>query len=159
MLPPALFTPDEAKLLHAQGFNALFASVDEMSRRDEKPPGASLWMLADDTGFFVLGSSSDPLQFVGLRHEIASYPSNFGWVFNRAQLPTAPPAEDRLDMFYGVNTSTPSHLDNVHFLVCHDHELGWLAEVELPKIVVAKRIPDPLPARADVIGWISAPTT
>jgi hypothetical protein len=61
-------------------------------------------------------------------------------------------------MFYGVNTSARSVPPNADFLVCHERELAWLDDVELPKLLVTERLPEASSARPDVIGWIESPT-
>ena len=138
------FTEDKAKTLRQAGFNAIWTTA----------PDVGLWAIADRIGFFVLGSSADLTVFHSLRHELTDHPSHFGWIFNRTDLSNAPIQQDGLAMFYGVNTSARSRPEHADFLVCQENELAWLDDIDMPKVVVVKQLPDPLPARANVIGWI-----
>jgi hypothetical protein len=140
----------DAQKLRADGVNTLLATVGES--------GIEIWNAADRLGFFVLGMSDDPTRFVEWRNELAGHASTFGWVFNRAEFRAGPSQDDERAMFYGVNTSAATDPSNADFLLCHERELAWLEEIALPKIVFAERVPEPLPARTDVIGWIESPT-
>jgi hypothetical protein len=142
---------DDAKPLREAGFNALWATVTA--------PAIEPWNVADRVGFLLMGSSADLNAFHFLRHELTSHPSHFGWIFNRADLSQAPQQQDGFAMFYGVNTSARSRPEHADFLVCRENELAWLGDADMPKLVVVKRLPDPLPTRRDVIGWIESPTT
>jgi hypothetical protein len=140
-----------AQNLRAAGINTLFVNVVE--------PRHDFWRLADRLGFFVLVTTDDPQRFVQLRNDLAGRASTFGWVFNRAAFAAGPCDDDERAFFYGVNTSATGLPPNADFLFCHDHELVWLGDVNLPKVVVVKRLPETQPARPDVIGWIEIPTT
>ncbi len=105
-----------------------------------------------------MGSAVDLTAFHFLRHELTSHPSHFGWIFNRPDLSNAPIQQEGIAMFYGVNTSARSRPEHADFMVCHENELAWLDDADMPKLVVVKRLPEPLPTRRDVIGWIEAPT-
>ena len=143
-------TPDEANRLRDAGFNAIWTTLDSAD--------VSPWNVADRAGLFVLGSGRDPAVFPEVRHDLANHPSHFGWIFNRADLPTAPLQQAELAMFYGVNTSAAGKPEGADFLVCHGSELAWLSDTDMPKLAAAAKLPDPLPARADLIGWIETPT-
>jgi hypothetical protein len=143
-------TEDGAKLLREAGFNALWTIV---AVADVEP-----WNVADRVGLFQLGSSVDMSEFHFLRRELTSHPSHFGWIFNRADLSNAPIQQDGLAMLYGVNTSARSRPEHADFLVCQESELAWLDDIDVPKVVVVKQLPDPLPTRAHVIGWIETAT-
>lgn len=140
----ATLTEERGRALREAGFNAIWTMAPEIES----------WRIADRIGLFVLGSASDLAAFHELRHELTSHPSHFGWIFNRAELWLAPARQEELAMFYGVNTSAQSRPENADFVVCLESELAWLGDVDLPKLVAANRIPEPLPTRADVIGWI-----
>lgn len=43
------------------------------------------------------------------------------------------------------------------FLACKHDELVGLNDVALPKIVLTRQLPQPLPVRSDIIGWIESP--
>lgn len=142
----------DAKRWRDAGFNALWTTVTE--------PAIEPWNVAERVGLFLMGSSVDLNAFHFLRHELTNHPSHFGWIFNRTDLSQAPIQQDGLAMFYGVNTSAQSRPEHADFLVCLENELAWLDDAQMPKlVVVVKRLPDPLPARRDVIGWIEATTT
>ena len=141
-------TADGAKSLREAGFNAIWTTA----------PDIELWDMADRIGFFVLGSSVDLTAFHLLRHELTDHPSHFGWIFNRADLSNAPIQQDGLAMLYGVNTSARSRPEHADFLVCQESEMAWLDDINLPKLVAVKQLPDPLPTRRDLIGWIETPT-
>lgn len=140
-------TDADALQVRAAGANSILASLTE--------PRSEIWTAADRAGLFVIGAAQDNGIFLACRSEVSAHASNFGWIFNRADLTNAPAQQPGLGMFYGVNTSTQSRPANADFLVCLESELAWLTEAELPKIVIAK---DPPPARLDVIGWIEMPT-
>ena len=144
----ASWSDADAMKVRAAGFNTVLTALTE--------PNTTAWTAADRAGFFVIGSSKDHGVFLQCRIDLTSHPSTFGWLFNRADLANAPAQQPGLAMFYGVNTSARSRPANADFLVCLESELAWLNDAELPKIVIVKRLPDPLPARADVIGWIEA---
>lgn len=148
MVEPGL-TIEGAKRLREAGFNALWASV--------AAPEIEPWNVADRAGLFLLGSAADMSAFHFLRHELTNHPSHFGWIFNRTDLSNAPIQQEGLAMLYGVNTSARSRPEHADFLVCRQSELAWLDDIDMPKLVVAARLPDPLPARTDVIGWIESP--
>jgi beta-galactosidase/beta-glucuronidase len=145
IVEPSL-TEDAAKSLREAGFNTIWTTA----------PAIELWNLADRIGLFVLGSSVDLSEFHFLQHELTNHPSHFGWIFNRADLSNAPIQQDGLKMLYGVNTSARSRPEHADFLVCQESELAWLDDMDLPKLVVVKQLSDPLPTRADVIGWIES---
>jgi hypothetical protein len=109
---------------------------------------------ADRLGFFVIGTADNYAAFAHSRHDLAAHPSTLGWIFNRFDLQAGAPDDDKGDMLYGVNTSTVDAPPSADFLVCHERELAWLDSAALPKLVVTQRLPDPLPQRAEVIGWI-----
>jgi len=142
------FSESEAIKLHEKGINAVLTTT----------PGPHLepWQAADRAGLFVIGTSDDLETFLFCRNELTAHPSNFGWVFNRAEVAKAPLQQEGLAMFYGINSSAKSRQANADFLVCQDDELTWLDDAELPKLVIANALPDPLPARRDVIGWIES---
>lgn len=144
--PP--LTESDARNLHEKGMNAVLSTT----------PGPHLdsAQVADRAGLFVIGTSEDMETFLLYRNELTAHPSNFGWVFNRAEFAKAPLQQEGVAMFYGVNTSAESRQANADFLVCHENELTWLADAELPKLVIANCLPDPLPSRPDVIGWIES---
>ena len=141
------FSEPDAIKLHEQGINAVLTAT----------PGPHLapWQAADRAGLFVIGTS-DLETFLLCRNELTAHPSNFGWLFNRADLAKAPIQQEGLAMFYGINSSAESRPANADFLVCHENELSWLDDAELPKLVIANRLPDLLPSRPDVIGWIES---
>lgn len=145
VVEPTLSEP-AARTLREQGFNALFTTVAE--------PRLDLWKLADRIGFLVVGTAPEMMTFLDCRNELTAHPSTFGWTFNRAEIEKAPVQEEGLAMFYGIDTSAKSRAGDAAFLVCQETELAWLDDAELPKLVKARRLPDLLPARADVIGWI-----
>ena len=145
------FTECDAKTLRDAGFNALWTTVTT--------PAVEPWNVADRAGFLLMGTSVELNTFLLFRHELTSHPSHFGWIFNRADLAKAPQQQEGLAMLYGVNTSAQSRPEQADFLVCHENELAWLDDADIPKLVVVKRLPDPLPTRRDVIGWIESPTT
>jgi hypothetical protein len=122
------------------------------------PSGIEPWQKADRLGFFVLGSTDDLAPFLHWKNELNAHVSSFGWIFHRAHLLAEPPRDEASAMFYGVNTSVQSSPPNADFLVCHEKELAWLTDAELPKIVVTKDASSPQPTRPDVIGWIEVPT-
>ena len=144
------WTEADASNMREAGFNALWTTVTG--------PDIEPWHSADRVGFFLLGSTVEAATFLDFRNELTNHPSNFGWIFNRAELSKAPHQPEELAMFYGINTSARSRPEHADFMVCLESELSWLDDAELPKIVVARRLPDPLPTRADVIGWIETPT-
>ena len=149
IVEPTLSEAD-ARALRNDGINTLLTAVADT--------GIALWDIADRLGFLALGTTDNIARFLEHRNALAGYPSTFGWVFNRAEFSAGPSQEDTRGMFYGVNTSAGSTPANADYLVCHERELSWLDDIALPKIVVTKRVPEPLPARADVIGWIELPT-
>lgn len=144
-----VLTEVDARALRAAGFNTLLTNVADAN--------VSLWSLGDRLGFFVLGTSNDIARHLEIRNELTGHPSTFGWVFSRVDFLSGPSHETERAMFHGVNTSAPGDLPNADFLCCLEQELAWLDATDVPKIVVAKRLPDLLPARADVIGWIETP--
>jgi Glycosyl hydrolases family 2 len=137
-------TEDNAKTLRHAGFNAIWIAAPEIFP----------WDLADRIGLFVLGSAADLTVFHSLRHELTDHVSHCGWIFNRTDLSNAPIQEDGTAMLYGVNTSARSRPEHADFLVCQESELAWLDDIDLPKVVAVPRLPDPLPTRVDVIGWV-----
>ncbi len=141
-------TESAARTLREKGFNALFTTVAE--------PRLDLWKVADRMGFLVIGMAPEMMTFLDCRNELTAHPSTFGWIFNRADIVKAPVQEEGLAMFYGIDTSAKSRAGDAAFLVCQETELAWLGDAELPKLVKARRLADPLPARADVIGWIES---
>jgi hypothetical protein len=143
-------TEVDATELRAAGFNALWTTV--------AAPAIEPWNVADRAGFFLMGSAVELNTFLLLRHELTNHASHFGWIFNRADLSKAPVQQEGLAMFYGLNTSAQSRPEHADFLVCHENELAWLDDADMPKLIVAARLPKPLPARPDVIGWIETPT-
>ena len=148
LVAPSLSEAD-ARQLRAGDINCLLTAVDAS--------GIGQWTLADRIGFLVLGTTDDPARFLEHRNDLAGHPSTFGWIFNRADFLAGPSQETERAFFHGVNTSTGSSPPNADFLVCHENELAWLDDAALPKLVVTRRLPDPLPARQDVIGWIETP--
>jgi hypothetical protein len=112
--------------------------------------------IADRLGFFVLGTADNYAAYAHARHDLAAHASALGWIFSRADLQAGAPDEAKGELLFGVNTSSLGAPANADFLVCHERELTWLDAAALPKLVVAERLPDPLPARPDVIGWIEA---
>jgi hypothetical protein len=143
----------EADAIHlrAPDVNTLLANIDDT--------GPAIWDIADRVGFFMLATANDGARFLEHRHDLVGHPSHFGWIFNRADFLAGPCDEVERAMFYGVNTSASSSPPNADFLVCHEKELSWLGDVKLPKIVITNRLPETLPERSDVIGWIESPTT
>ncbi|MSQ95665.1 MAG: hypothetical protein EXR98_14045 [Gemmataceae bacterium] len=139
-----------ARMLREQGYNALFTTVAD--------PCLELWSLADRVGFLVVGTADKLATFLDCRNDLTAHPSTFGWTFNRAEIDQAPLQEEGLAMFYGINTSAKSRVGDAAFLVCEETELAWLDDAELPKLVITRSMPDPLPVRPDVIGWIESPT-
>jgi beta-galactosidase/beta-glucuronidase len=133
--------------LRAAGFNALLTKITDAE--------CDWWESADRLGFLVIATADNPAAFAQCRHELAAHPSAFGWVFNRAELQSQSADVGERDFYFGVNTSALGAPPNADFLVCSESELGWLDASALPKLVVVKRLPEPLPVRADVIGWIS----
>ena len=133
--------------LREKGINAVLTATPG--------PHVEPWQAADRAGLFVIGTS-DLETFLLCRNELTAHPSSFGWVFNRAEVARAPLQQEGLAMFYGINSSAESRPANADFLVCHEHELTWLDDAELPKLVIANRLPDLLPSRPDVIGWIES---
>jgi hypothetical protein len=142
------FSESDAIKLHEKGINAVLTTTPG--------PHVEPWQVADRAGLFVIGTSDDLETFLLCRNELTAHPSNFGWVFNRAEVAKAPLQQEGLAMFYGINSSAKSRQSNADFLVCHENELTWLADAELPKLVITNTLPDPLPARRDVIGWIES---
>jgi hypothetical protein len=138
------WSDDLAPKLRADGINMVVTTAI----------GLECWDAADRFGFFVIGSSEDQAQFLQYRNHVSSCASAFGWIFNRAEFHIGPVQDDVRAMFYGINTSVRSMPANADFLFCYEHELSWLDDAGLPKIVLTKRLSDPLPARADVLGWI-----
>jgi len=134
------------KRLRDEGLNTLVTTVDDS--------GLALWDSADRIGFFVLGMTDEVGRFLEFRNNLANYPSNFGWIFNRADFLAGLSDDDTRAMFYGVNTSARSSPPNADFLVCLDSELAWLEDVALPKLIVAKQMPEGMAKRSDVIGLI-----
>ena len=39
-------------------------------------------------------------------------------------------------------------------MICTEGELSWLSDIEMPRIIVAKKVMNPLPECPKVIGWI-----
>jgi hypothetical protein len=149
MVHPTLSDSEAAKWRDV-GFNTLLTTVDDS--------GIDLWSIADRVGFFMLGTTNDSARFLEHRNDLASHPSTFGWIFNRADFLAGPSEDQARSMFYGVNTSARSIPPNADFLVCHENELGWLDDTELPKIVVTTNIHAGSPSRTDIIGWVESPT-
>ncbi len=139
-----------ARQLRSRGANACFTCL--------AGPSLEPWISADRLGFFVLGAAGDHATFLACRTELTNHPSHFGWVFNRAGLAETPPQQEGVAMFYGVNTSAGNRPANADFIVCNENELAWLDDPQMPKIVIVKCLPNPLPDRADVIGWIGSST-
>ncbi|HZZ82218.1 MAG TPA: hypothetical protein VFE62_27215, partial [Gemmataceae bacterium] len=108
------------------------------------------WNSADRVGLFLLGSCFDVTEFFALHSELTSHASHFGWIFNRNDLSQAPLLQPGFGMLYGINTSARSIPENSDFMVCTQDELAWLEEVDMPRIVVAKKLADPLLQRAKV---------
>jgi hypothetical protein len=129
------------------GFNALWC----VNATD-----VNAWMVADRYGIFLLGSCSEPADFVALRHELTNHSSHFAWIFNRNDLAQAPLQPEGFAMLYGVNTSARSTPEGADFMVCLESELAWLDDIALPRIVVTKQLSKTLPERPHVIGWIEA---
>ena len=142
-------TDVDGRGLRAAGFNTLITNVADAN--------TSLWSLGDRLGFFVLGTSNDIARHLEIRNELTGHPSAFGWVFGRVDFLAGPSHETGRAMFYGVNTSAPGELPNADFLCCLEQELAWLDAADVPKIVVVLRLPESLPTRSDVIGWIETP--
>jgi hypothetical protein len=140
----------EAAKLRAEGVNTLLTTTS--------PHDMSLWHAADRLGFFMLGSTDELGPFLQWKNDLTTHVSSFGWIFQREQLSAEPPRDAVSPLFYGVNTSAKSVPPNADFLVCHESELAWLDEVELPKLVVTKSASAPRPCRDEVIGWIELPT-
>jgi hypothetical protein len=140
-------TEAAAKDLRNADVNTLLANVST--------DDASLWDLADRFGFFVLAMSQDIAHFQSLRNELTRHPSHFGWIFNRNDFFAGPNSETDRGMLYGVNTSAQGELPGADFLFCHERELAWLNEMNLPKIVVTPSVASAVP-RSDVIGWIES---
>lgn len=146
IVEPTLSEANATKLRN-EGINTLLTTVDDS--------GIELWSIADRVGFFVLGTTNDSARFLDYRNDLASHPSTFGWIFNRADFPAGPSEDNTRAMFHGVNTSARNSPPNADFLVCHENELGWLDDTELPKIVVTKQRTDSSVVRSDVIAWIA----
>lgn len=140
-------SPEELAHLRTRGYNALLTIVDD--------PGIGLWDQADRLGFFMLGTASDSSRFLEHRNDVAEHPSNFGWIFNRADFLAGPADDAARAMLYGVNTSARNIPPNSDFLVCLENELSWLDDVALPKLLVTNEAPENLATRADVIGVIA----
>jgi hypothetical protein len=139
-------TDSNALELREAGVNTLVAKVDEA--------GIGMWDSADRLGFFVLGTTNDLACFLEHRNDLATHPSTFGWIFNRADFLAGPSEDETRSFFYGVNTSARSCPPNADFLVCQESELAWLDDVELPKLVVTSSKAADLTKRNDVIGVI-----
>lgn len=140
------FNSDDAKALHDAGFNAIGITL---GAADISP-----WEIADRAGLLVLGSAPDLAIFHALRHDLVHHPSQLGWIFNRNDLPLAPLQDKACAMLYGINTSAANQPEHADFLVCHENELAWLGDLEMPKLVATGRLPEAPPTRADVIGWM-----
>lgn len=141
----------DAQQLRARGINTILTNLTDA--------GLDVWRAADRLGFFVLGMSDEPTRFVQWQHEISGHASALGWIFNRTEFGDVQASltghgREVRPLFFGVNTSATGELPNADFLFCHERELGWLEEIALPKIVFAERLPNPLPPRPDVIGWV-----
>jgi hypothetical protein len=54
-----------------------------------------------------------------------------------------------------VTSNAPSS-PNASFMILREEELSSRGESDASKIVLTKHLPDPLPARTDVIGWIES---
>jgi hypothetical protein len=147
LVEPGL-TESDLKQLRESDINALLTIVDDT--------GIALWEVVDRLGFFMLGTSNELVHFLEHRNDLASHPSTFGWIFNRADYLAGPHEDDARAMWYGVNTSARGELPNADFLVCRENELSWLDDVPLPKLVVAERKPDVLQTRTDLLGWIES---
>lgn len=137
-----------ARQLRESGINTLVATVADA--------GLSVWDAADRFGFFVLGTTNELARFLEHRNDLASHPSAFGWIFNRADFLSGPSEDDARPVFYGVNTSARSIPENADFLVCQESELSWLDDVALPKLIVSQRKSESILTRTDVFGWIKA---
>jgi hypothetical protein len=121
-------TDAEAKALHNQGICLAMTSWDER-----------LADLADRCGLFLLVHTFD---FPG--NAFLKHPSAFGW------------SEEWGGIFNLAETINGQKARNGTFWLC---PLDKLPEPEARpggKIVLADQLPNPLPVRPDVIGWIES---
>jgi hypothetical protein len=128
---------DEARALHARGFNLVLAPAREID--------AAARLRAEQHGYFLL--SRDPVQAGTL---LWGPPA----VLVEC-LPPAPPDRVGAEWDARSGATLPSRAS---FLLCEEQALPALAQLPLPKFVwVECASPRPAPAPPGVIGWIERP--
>ncbi len=141
-------TQAEMLILRTQGFNTVVSGLEDSD-------GIDLWSRADRCGMFVLGyTDRSPEVFVLWKNELEKHPSNFAWAFCLGEWMANPTLEKPSATYYGVSTADIIFPPNASFVLTNARELNADRETAIPKILATTHIPNPLPSRQDVIGWI-----
>jgi hypothetical protein len=151
----------ELRRLHDCDINAVMTSF-----RGEREwfSNTALWALANRYGLFVLCRGQDEFdsRHFGWIQDI--HASAFGCVA-RGKIGEESHSEQCLAVHHrpigsliGVESNATRIPVGAAFILCQEAELSSLAAKAMPKIVLTRKTPDPLPSRADVIGWIEVPS-
>ena len=143
-------TCSEAQLrdLRAEGINAVITGLEESD-------GIELWNRADRLGLLVIGySQPSAAGFLKWKNDLEKHPSALAWAFCQSDLmPRTTGA-----IYYGVSSADTIFPKDVSFAICHEGDPNAHQETPIPKMMVTKRLSDPMPAMPNVIGWIELPT-
>jgi hypothetical protein len=144
----------EARALHAQGMNLLLPSVPQ--------DYFDVWGFADRFGFFVLARAFAPSVFLRWKQESHLYASALGWAFTPellfddlfAALPRKSDERSLARVGIELRDAPLQPLPaRASFILCAQHVLPALADVALPKFVLAEAPLEPAPA--GVVGYIA----
>lgn len=147
-------TETELRQWRDDGINVLLTNVYE-SRME---PGH--WTSTDQFGLFVLEQTNVPSHFLRYRNDTNDHASVFGWVLHPGILDESAFAfNDRRPQqkrnFFGVASNAIPLPTNASFTLCTEEEFASRTEFQVPKIVLTKHLPDPVPTEPNLIGWIA----
>jgi hypothetical protein len=138
----------ELRALQSAGVNAVITSIAESD-------GLELWNRADRVGLFVIGySEQSSAAFVLRRNELEKHPCAIAWVFSHDIMTHDIGLQRPSTLLYGEASAGSTFPPHASFVLGHDQDLP---DVTLPKMLVVKKLPESLPTRPDVIGWIELP--
>jgi beta-galactosidase/beta-glucuronidase len=154
-VPPNL-TEADVRQFHDVGINTILTTF----HTEPEWLNSKLWRLADQFGLFVLSRAADNCDGIPLSWIQELYPSALGCIL-QGEDGEEERIREILDERQGsrpwfgalAGSSVPSI---ANFVLCREEELTTLSGTALPKLVLVKRLPEPVQVRPDVIGWIES---
>ena len=149
--------PNERELmqLHDQGMNVVLLNVASLD--------TDVWQWADRSGLLVLNRALPPLDFVLMnpvdyvmrQQRPPDDADPLGWLAQSTRCRTAS-GQAWANLWHGVKSADSDFAKTARFTICEEAERTAPSGVALPWIVLSPHLPEPLPTRPDVIGWIES---